>query len=145
MKYITLVIGLLVAGCGTQEKGVWHGDVFVPHGYQPRTTTTKTNKVTEKPVKELIIEGKGFGEYVLMPTAKLTYRWVFLKDGFVVGYRNGKWSISEDGEIHVIDGSSTIDVLRINKDGSITVIARIRDGERTDYLKDEQLTFRKIK
>ena len=81
-----------------------------------------------------------------------TYRVVLLENGVFEDYLNGKkeeeedkWKIV-DGEIHVTDISGTSDVVRINKDGSITYIASIdKDGKREDIPKEDQHTIKKIK
>ena len=50
-----------------------------------------------------------------------------------------------DGEIR-IGGGGPSKVYRINEDGSITHIARIgEDGERKDFPKEEQETWKKTK
>ena len=136
MKYITLIIGLLVVGCGKQEQA---------------DTNESTPTTTEKPVKELTLEEKVVGTYEIKE-GEYTYRVVLLETGIVEKYRNGKehdeedkWKIV-DGEIHIIEGSGHIDVIRINKDGSITNIATIdKDGKRKEAPKDIQLTLKKIK
>jgi hypothetical protein len=76
---------------------------------------------------------------------------VYLENGICEGYTNGKkeeeakWKIVE-GQIHIIDGSGNIAVIRINKDGSLTNIAVIdKDGEREDFPKEDQVTAKKIK
>ena len=58
-----------------------------------------------------------------------TYRAVLLKNGIAEGYENGKkreeeakWKVV-DGEIHITEPIGYILVFRINKDGSITLIA----------------------
>ena len=116
MKYITLIIGLLVVGCGNSA------------------------------------EKKVIGEYELKEDGN-TERVVLLDNGITELYKNGKkdevehkWSISKEGEIHATDSEGDIFIFRINKDGSITIIARIgKDREREDYPKDKQMTFKKIK
>ena len=83
----------------------------------------------------------------------VTLRAVLLENGIVESYYNGKkdkrelkWKISEEGELHFTFSDGYIYVYRINKDRSITIIAQIgRDGEREDYPKERQLTFKKIK
>ena len=130
MKYITLIIGLLVMGCGKQEKAD-----------------------TANPVKELTAEEKKVvGEYEMKEgedTRILARRAVFLDNGIIECYISGKkeeeakWSISEDGGLHIVDEDGIIDVLRINKDGSITFIATIdKDGKREDT---NEVTIQKIK
>ena len=118
MKYITLIIGLLVIGCGNSAEKKVIGEY------------------------EYKAEGGVFGDE----------KWVFLDNGIAEIYsqdyeegREGKWSVV-DGEIHVkIANMGLIIVWRINKDGSITDIAGIDDGKRTDHPKALQQTFKKIK
>ena len=77
---------------------------------------------------------------------------VLLDNGVLEAYRDGekrnkegKWKVV-DGEIHADNTNGDIAVLSINKDKSITPIARIdEDGKRRDYPKDNQATFKKIK
>ena len=146
MKYITLIIGLLVVGCGKQEQ---------------TDANESTPTTTEKPVKELTAEEKVVGTY----EAKIgedTLRVAFLENGIFekctdgekdVGREGGqevgreyKWKVV-NGEIHIEDedGDIGVDVARINKDGTITGIAEIRNGKREDFPKGDQVTFRKIK
>ena len=130
MKYITLIIVLLVVGCGKQEQAT-----------------------TEEPVKELTLEEKKVVGAYEIKEGEGTGREVLLENGVAESYINGKkleyiykWSISEDGEIHIEDKDGIISVWGINKDKSITWIADIdKDGEREDFPKEEQVTFKKIK
>ena len=135
MKYITLIIGLLVVGCGKQEQAT-----------------------TEKPAKELTPEQK---QKALRDSAVGTYEGknvgdtlVFLDNGVLEAYNDGekrneegqqKWEVV-DGEIHVTAPNGNISVGRINKDGSITAIATIdKDGKREEAPKEFQATLKKIK
>ena len=117
MRILTLMIlGLMVVGCGNSA------------------------------------EKKVIGEYELKEDGN-TERVVLLDNGIMELYKNGKkdevehkWSISKEGEIHATDSEGDIFIFRINKDGSITIIARIgKDREREDYPKNRQTTFKKIK
>ena len=82
-----------------------------------------------------------------------TYRLVLLENGISERYANGKkeekegkWKISEEGELHDTYSNSYIWVFRINKDGSITGIARIDAvGKREEAPKGKQMTLKKIK
>ena len=129
MKHITLIIGLLVVGCGKQEQ-----------------TTT------EKPAKELTLREKVVGEYEIKKDGN-TLKQVYLENGVFEGYRNGKkedeegkWVISKEGKLHILENDGDTGVFRINKDGSITYIAVIlKDGKRLDLPKENQTTFKKIK
>ena len=137
MKYITLIIGLLVVGCGKQEQA---------------DTNESTPTTTEKPVKELSLEEKVVGTYEAKEDGD-TYKLVFLENGIWEGYENGKkskgdykWSISKDGELHIVGKDGDIGVYRINPDDSITfIVVILKDGKRIDIPKEEQPTFKKIK
>ena len=154
MKYITLIIGLLVVGCGEVENGAYK--------HRPKQTdtnestpTTNTNEVsgtTEKPVKELTLAEKVVGEYEMKKDG-LTYKLVFLDNGILEWYMNGKkagtewirkWSIV-DGKIHVKYDVGDIEVWRINSDRSITQIAYIVHGKREGIPKEDQDAIKKIK
>ena len=141
---------MLVGGCGK--------------GNQTADESPKAN-----PVKELTAEEKKalrdsvVGEYELKHPDEDIIKYVLLENGIRELYANGKlasdpnkWSIV-DGEIHFkkIIGSQmmgnslslheTYLVWRINTDKSITEVADIFDGKRTDWPKDEQTTWKKIK
>ena len=96
-------------------------------------------------------EKKVIGEYELKEDGN-TERVVVLDNGIMELYKNGKkdevehkWSISKEGEIHATDSEGDIFIFRINKNGSLTIIAVIMDGKRKDISKDRQKTFKKIK
>jgi hypothetical protein len=102
-------------------------------------------------VKELTAEEKVVGEYEHKDKDGNIHRYVFLENGVFEGYTNGKktagepkWKLGKDGELH-IEKLSNIAVLRINNDGSITIIAAILGGKRIEAPKDEQFTVKKIK
>ena len=123
MKYITLIIGLLVVGCGG------------------------------KPAIELTLEEKKVVGTYEAKIGEDTFKLVFLETALCLLYDNGNkeegeapWKIV-DGELHVEGkvGGDELErlVYRINKDNSITIIAIIdEDGKRTD---SAQGTFIKIK
>jgi len=81
------------------------------------------------------------------------WRSVLLDDGIFEDYKNGKkhgkdnkWKITKDGELHFEYDHAETYVFRINKDCSITDIARIsKDGKRKDIPKEQQMTWKKIK
>ena len=117
---IVLVLGLLAVGCLTPEQ-------------------------KQKRLRDSVV-----GEYERKNEFGYTIKQVFLENGVREYYRNGekerdyKWSIV-DREIHVKYNSELIGVWRINTDKSITGIAKIGDGKRTDYSKEDQSTWKKIK
>ena len=142
---ISILFVMMIVGCGKTE----------PMG--------SGNEYNAEPVKELTAEEKALrdsvvGEYELKNPSGPAYKLVLLKNGSVEYYTRGKkvyervrlmWAV-ENGEIHAGWGQSTprsgeIGVYRINADKSLTQIALIEDGKRGDYLKEAQLTFKKIK
>ena len=77
-----------------------------------------------------------------------TVRLVLLDNGVLESYKNGnrngrktdevKWKIV-DGELHLMYKDGTILAFRINKDGSLTPIAKIlKDGKRKEILKENK-------
>ena len=136
---ISIVIGLLVVGCGKAK--------------QP-TNTTQDNNTKAKPVKELTAEEKKVvGTYELeLKKFGETHRYVLLDNRTVEYYLDGKkeeaehkWSIV-DKEVHIERENSAVSVFSINKDESITGIATIdEDEKRKEILKEHQYTREKIK
>ena len=107
------------------------------------------NSTSVKPVKELTLEEKVVGEYESIYNGKI-YKRVFLENGIVEWYVNGKKRAEYkleivNEEIHAAFGSEYKDIYRINTDRSITHIAYISDGEREDFPKEEQVTYKRIK
>ena len=105
---IVLVVGLLAVGCG------------------------KT-KLQQEVLRDSII---GEYEHKSEPGDPSTY--VFLENGIIEGYVNGKkqkekykWSIV-DGEIHIVFFDFTRSY-RVNKDKSITLNAKVINGKKELY------------
>ncbi len=110
--------------------------------------------------KQKALRDSAVGEYELKEFRSARFlkgavlKQVYLENGVREWYINitkqgsFKWSIV-DGEIHVDnedkDAPGGTGILRINEDGSITDIAYIIDGERTDFRKEDQYTYKKIK
>ena len=131
---IVLVLGLLAVGCATMK------DICVQLGIsKPNTPEQK-----QKTLRDSVV-----GEYESKEDG-ITYKYILLENGIRELYRDGKkaseskWSIV-NGEVHVKYHSAWIYVWRINTDKSITLIARIRDGKRAAYPKEDQWTSKKIK
>ena len=146
MKYITLIIGLLVVGCGKQEQTDTNEST-------PATNTNKVNGTSTKPVKEPTLREKVIGTYELeLKKFGETHRYVLLDNSTVEYYLDGKkeetehkWSIVDE-EVHIERENSAVSVFSINKDESITGIATIdEDGKRKEILKEHQYTRKKIK
>ena len=149
---IPILIGLLVVGCGEVENGAYkhRPKQTDTNESTPTTNTNKVNGTTEKPAKELTAEEKKVIGTYEMGGEGFTIRAVFLDNGIIESYKNGKkeeeedkWKIV-DGELHIIHERG-IAVFRINKDGNITGIADIEDGKREDFPKENQHTIKKIK
>ena len=132
---IPILIGLLVVGC---EKG---GEITI--GIPPKAKPVKELTLREKVIGTYELELKKFGE---------TQRYVLLDNSTVEYYLNGKkeeaehkWSIV-DKEVHIERENRAVSVFSINKDESITGIARIdEDGKRKEILKEHQYTRKKTK
>ena len=181
MKYITLIIGLLVMGCGKTdaerlEEEKWTQEYetefqmsedenkrlkaeIESNKLKAEKSNTSTNSPPQptgqnsakaKPVRKLTAEEKKVIGTYEMGGEGFTIRAVFLDNGIIESYKNGKkeeeedkWKIV-DGELHIIHEGG-IAVFRINKDGNITGIADIEDGKREDFPKENQHTIQKIK
>ena len=123
-------------------------------GDDNNSTTSKPVTYTNaaKSVKELTLRDKIVGEYESKIGGN-TLRFVFLDNGIAEGYHNGKkreeegkWKLTKEDELHDTYANGNILVFSINKDGSITIIARIDAvGKREEAPKDKQMTFKKIK
>ena len=151
MKYITLIIGLLVVGCGKQEQADTNESTPTPNTNEVSGPRVQPDGDVDLLVKELTLEEKVVGTYEHKDKDGDTYRGVFLENGVFENYRNGKkleedykWSIRKDGELHIADKDGIV-VFRINKDGSITAIAEIIRNKRKDLPKEDQVTIKKIK
>jgi hypothetical protein len=152
MKYITLIIGLLVVGCGKQEQT----------DTNESTPTTNTNKAdvprvhpdgdVDLPVKELTKEDV-VGTYE-EKIGNLTIKSVLLETGKVEIFLNGEkyaeytWKIVEK-EVHIlflnIVGKKSSVVFKIEPNGDLTQVAEIAYGKREDTPKNAQTTIKKLK
>ena len=114
--------------------------------------------------------GNGPSHPTKFPNGWHPQRFVFLENGIVKGYihranhpspwyktEEGKWKLTKEGELHDTysvyknwigsrPSPTNVLVFSINKDGSITMIARIDAlGKREEAPKEKQVTFKKIK
>ncbi len=139
MKYIALIIGLLVVGCGTPVKEL-------------------TLEEKQKRLRDSV-----FGQYEIKdgPSERFggPHKFVFYKDGtrrrigksvtggdIIIG-ATARWSIV-DGELHVKPYKvAYVEFYRINPNKSIVLMGYIdKEGKRTKLnMSDEQATFKKIK
>ena len=114
---------------------------------------TLTPEQKQKRLRDSVV-----GEYEFERTKNILggpgkYKYVFLENGAWEHYKfsnntkkvGSKWIIS-NGELHVFARTAGKWIYRINTDKSITYIAVINDEKRrTDFSKEEQYTFKKIK
>ena len=124
---IVLVVGFLAVGCGKSDV---------------ERLEEENKKLSDNVLGEYEVgKYEDYGD---------THKYVLLENGILEWYVNGKktrelkWKIVKE-EIHVKYDSGWIDVYRINQDKSITLIGKIKDGKRTDYPKEKQEAWRKIK
>ena len=126
---ITILIGLLVVGCGK--------------GKETKTKTKVVDNNATKPAKELTLEEKFVGSYEWGETGKVH----FLENGkaelYIDGKRTFEWKWKIVGnEVHA--AGDLVAVYRIETNGDLTQIAEIEGGKRTDFPKG-QMTLKKIK
>ena len=151
---LLVIVALLVGGCGKGKEAQTKTKVTEGNNTKPikvDDNATKPIKADDTNATKLTAEEQeAVGEYEFKKDGA-TVKFVFLENGNVEGYTNGKkvieskWEVSKDGELHLEENGGIL-VLRINKDGSITDIALIgKDGERDDLPKEFQLTIKKIK
>ena len=149
---------LLVGGCGNSDKVklLEEENKRLKAEANVKLLEEKLEKAEEatptaKPVKELTLREKVVGAYGAK-VGEDTIKIVLLENGIIESHQNGnrlddtKWSISEEGEIRFYESGrrrGDIQVWRINTDKSITEVAFIRNGKRTD--EPRQLTLKKIK
>jgi hypothetical protein len=154
MKYITLIIGLLVVGCGETYPPPMPPEKTDTNESTPTTNTNKVDGTTEKPVKELTAEEKVVGTYEAK-VDKRTFKGVFLENGKAESYKNGEkdgegtWKIVGN-EVHVSGDEKPTTVFKIKPNGDLTFIAVYNlylneTGKREGVLKRDQSTFKKIK
>ena len=120
---IVLVVGLLAVGCTSLRDRVVGEYEYKLGG--SNTGSTHRYILLENGIREV---------YVSSPKLNINGR----------KQEDAKWSVVKE-EIHVKGASGLIEVYRINKDKSITYIAEILDGKRTDYSKGFQQIWIKIK
>jgi len=144
---MVLVVGLLAVGCATVK------DICVQLGI------SKSNAPEQK---QKTLRDSVVGEYEQSWPDGTTHKLVFLENGVRKWYVNGneqgnqkwakKWAVV-NGEIHVKYGGGSGAVFRVDAEvrlgiprvRSITKIEYIEDGKRTDFPKDSQSTYKKIK
>jgi hypothetical protein len=109
------------------------------------------NSVAAKQVKELILEELIVGVYELnLKTDSETIKIVLKEGGEVEDYINdkkveeGKWKIM-DWNLHTEYKDGSGGVSRINPDGTLTLIATIKNGERINMPTNKQINWEQIR
>ena len=135
---ISILIGLLVVGCGEE----------IP--------TTKARKKELTPKEKAAIAEKAFrdsfvGTYEPKDEDGNSYKHVFLANGVYEQlldgnkWLDGTWKIVGK-EVHIDFGNFLAQKLcKVEPNGDLTDIAKIKEGIRTDVPKEEQFTYKKIK
>ena len=128
---LVLIAGLLAVGCTTvKDIGVHLG------GGKPTTPTIKSVTGTY----EATIDGDT-GNLVLLANGKVKFH-----DGNDGKDKEGTWELVEkEVRIEEVDIEEVTDILKIERNRNLTIIALIEDGKRTDFPKDKQITFKRIK
>jgi hypothetical protein len=126
----------------------------VPVQPKPNPAKPKAN-----PVKPTTIFPKDIVGTYERKSGTNTFRNVFLDNGTREYYNNGeklsgvilakvwlhgKWSIV-DNEIHIKYPNNFVIIYSLNPDNSLTKIAYIENGKRTDLTKEQEYTYKKIK
>ena len=136
---IPVIIGLLIVGCGEE----------IP--------TTKARKKELTPKEKAAIAEKTFrdsfvGTYERKDEDGISYKRVFLANGvyeqYLAGskFLDGTWKIVGK-EVHIEFLINFLDqkLCKVEPNGDLTDIAKIKEGIRTDVPKEEQFTYKKIK
>ena len=108
----------------------------------------------EKELEEIDLFKKVVGSYELK-FGETTIKFVFLENRKLQGFLpkglekekiEGTWKLVEK-EVHVVEeGQSSTAVFKIEPNGDLIFFARIdSEGKRTDFPKDEQETYKKLK
>ena len=150
---IPILIGLLVVGCGKKQSTNTNGSNNTPEKSAKKKVEKETpskedgkNSTSEKPTKELTkeevvgtYEGKGEGtvKFVLHENEKVE----LFENGNK--FLEGTWKMV--GKETHLDCKSIILVIKIEPNGDLNLIARIRNSKREEIAKDPQKTLKKIK
>ncbi len=137
-KKVALIAGIVVLVAGLVFAGITYGPDFFSKISGGRSLTEEEKKL--------------IGTYERTASSGSTVQRVLLEDGTTEEYINGTTKLAEgqwslvDKEIHLDRGGRTSTLAyRINPDDSITAIASITNGKRTDLPNKGQLTYIKIK
>ena len=128
---VSIIVILFAVGCGKTE------------------TKTETETVKTEP-KPLSPEQKFVGTYEVKFEG-ITDKLVLLENGKVETYKNGEkegegtWKF-EAKEVHVLeDGEEITYILKIEPNGDLDMIARIKVSKREEAPKERQYIFKKLK
>jgi hypothetical protein len=153
-KKVALIIGIVVLVAGLAAAGYFFFYPMLKGDGEGDGSGGGENGGAGEVTKELSAEEKKVvGEYELIMRAPVvgdggSNKWVLRENGVAENYTasiktsEAKWSIV-NGEIHVEYDSGVIVIFRINTNKSITGIAGIRDGKRTDIPNARQFTYKK--
>ena len=152
---ITILILLVAVGCGKSEVEKLEAENKRLKAQLENKKLNSNLEADNQKLKDDLLELDIVGEYEFTNRVGDTYTQVFLENGVYEHYRNGdefpeaKWTVS-NGQIHIkyppSDNIYSYRIIyRINPDRSITDIAEIEDGNRTEKEESYQFTYKKIK
>ena len=159
VKIFVIFAILLGAGCGENKRTAHLEENNSALAKSAKENTKKgtqskianKNSIPTKQVKELILEELIVGVYELnLNTKSETIRIVLKEGGEVEDYINGKkvekgkWKIM-DWNVHTEYKDGSGGVSRINPDGTLTLIATLKNGERINMPTNKQINWEQIR
>ena len=167
-KLIVLVVGLLAVGCGQSDVARLEEEKWTQEYETEFQMSEDENKrlkaeiesnklkaeleAKNQKLKDDLLRLSVIGEYERKEDGD-TLRGVLLANGKVKSYdgngekdKEGTWKlVGKEVYIEELDIEEVTDILKIEPNGNLTIIALIEDGKRTDFPKDSQMTLKKIK
>ena len=135
MKCITLIIGLLVVGCG-------NSDEVDPYGTETYDPHKERDDTTEKPVKELTLEEKVIGEYKSAEGSTLVLRGDNVAE--ICDKSTARWSIVNN-EVFLDKQGLLQTYYRIQLNGDLALVAVTILGNRNDLLTKDFTLYKKVR
>ena len=135
---IPILIGLLVAGCEENNQSAKEPPKASPSDGEEDNSTKAVGK-------KLTVEEKVVGIYEMNGKRVELLENGRIKAAHLSNVRNEEITWNTTGkEVHIDDKSFGGVVHKIEANGDLTEIAKIEDGKRTEFSKEEQVTIKKI-
>ena len=165
---IVLAVGLLAVGCGQSDVARLEEEKWTQEYETEFQMSEDENKrlkaeiesnklkaeleAKNQKLKDDLLRLSVIGEYERKEDGD-TLRGVLLANGKVKSYdgngekdKEGTWKlVGKEVHIEELNIEEVTDILKIEPNGNLTIIALIEDGKRTDFPKDSQMTLKKIK